>query len=111
MDNYDYSGRSSGLPKPFKAYASGEITVSGIQADYSLKDNSTLFDTVVSPVEILIRNGSSAVTVKFNDSANDSIPISGDDAFGVQNLIVTDILVTTTVSGLTSLSVYTQGWR
>lgn len=107
----EYSKFTDMSPKPFVGYACKDITVSGGVSDYSLKTNTTLFDTVTGPVQLLIRNGSQNIAFKFNSSSNDSIPLASNSDWGVDGLAITDIFVT--VSGVSSASfnVYTQGWR
>jgi hypothetical protein len=108
-DDFKYSGKKSLGPKPYSGYASKEITVSGAAVDYSLKDNTELFSVVMSPVEFLLRNGSTNISFKFNSNENDVISLSGNTDFGVQGFIVNDIFVTT--SGLATFEVFTLGWQ
>jgi hypothetical protein len=108
-NNYGY-GKSPDLsPKSFSGYACKEITVTSGVVDYSLKTYTELFSVVSSPIQTLIRNGSSGIRFKFNSSSNDSIPLAANADWGIEGYIITDILVTT--SGAASFDVFTLGWR
>jgi hypothetical protein len=107
--NFNYSGRNQSIPKPLTGYACKDITVSGSVVDYSLKDNTDLFSNVSEPVQMLLRNGSAAISFKLNNSTNDPIPIVASDYWGIDGFVISDILVT--VSGGATMNIYTQGWR
>ena len=109
--NYGYGKYPDKSPKPFSGYACKDITVSGGAVDYSLKDNSTLFNTVTGPIQTWVRNGESDISFKFNSVDNDSIPLLANSDWWVDGFVVTDILVT--VSGVSdaTMNVYTLGWR
>jgi hypothetical protein len=109
-DNYGYGVRTAERygAKPFAGYASKDITVSGSVTDYSLKDNTTLFDHVSNPVIVTITNGSAAISVKFNETTNDSVNIAANAEKKFEYLTVSDIFVTATSA---SFKVFTLGWR
>jgi hypothetical protein len=107
MGDYDYNVRKKVSDRPYGAYACNTITVSGV-SDYSLKDNTTLFDILRHPVEVVIRNGSQDIAVKFNSNTNSSVPIYADTDFGVSSLVVSDLFVT--VSGSVTVTIFTLGW-
>jgi hypothetical protein len=107
MGDYDYSVRRKVTDRPYGAYACKTVTVSGV-SDYSLKTHSTLFNTLQNPAELVIRNGSQDITVKFNSSANDPIPVYADTDFGTSSLIVNDLFLT--VSGSSTITIFTLGW-
>jgi hypothetical protein len=106
-----YSTRNSEFPRPYSAYASRVITVSGSTTDYSLKDNTTLFDTLSTPVEVIMQNGNQNISFKFNSAANNTFPLSANGEFGVQNFLVTDIFVTVSGSSTASINIFTLGWK
>jgi hypothetical protein len=110
MGDFDYSGKRSGTgSKPYSVYASSNVTVSGSATDYSLSSNTTLFDKITSPVELLLRNGSVAINIKFNSTSNDTVALAADSDFGVQNLIITDVYITTTDEA--SFDIFMMGWK
>jgi hypothetical protein len=108
-DDFKYSGRNAGAAKPYAGYASLTITVSGAQTDYSLLQYTTLFDSVTSPAELLLRNGSSMINIKFNSTNNNSIPVYANTDFGVQGLSVSDVFIT--CSGNATFDIFTLGWK
>jgi hypothetical protein len=110
MGNYDFN-KYSNYEGPYRNYASQTVTISGVVSDYSLKDNSTLFDLVTAPFEFTIRNRDDDLYVKLNDDGNDSIYVPSDTEFGLNNLVVTDIFISTTVSGANVFDVLTLGYR
>lgn len=110
MGNYDFN-KYSNYEGPYRSYASQTVTISGVVSAYSLKDNTTLFDLVTTPFEFTIRNRDDDLYVKLNDDNNDSIYIASDTEFGLNNLVVTDILVSTTASGASVFDVLTLGYR
>ena len=107
MGNYDYSTRKAYTNKPYEAYGACTITVSGV-SDYSVKDNTSLFDVLTYPVELVVRNGSQDITVKFNSNTNDSVPVYADTDWGVSSFAVSDLFVT--VSGSCTITIFTLGW-
>jgi hypothetical protein len=109
--NFNFSTRNSEFPKAYSAYASQTVTVSGSATDYSLKDNTTLFDVVSMPVEVLIRNGSSNISFKYNSINNDTILLYANCDYGTQSFRVTDILVTVSGSNPASMDISTLGWK
>lgn len=110
MGNYDFN-KYSNYEGPYRSYASQTVTVSGIVSDYSLKENTTLFDSVTSPFEFTIRNRDYDLYVKLNEAGNDSIYVPSDTEFGLNNLVVTDILVSTVASGVSVFDILTLGYR
>jgi len=111
MGNYDYGGRKAEGAKPFSGYACKYVTISGTSSDYSLRDNTTLFDIISNPVQVLIRNGSQNIMVKFNNLECDLVRISANADFGVDSFVINDIYVT--VSGVSdaSMDIFTLGWN
>ena len=110
MGNWDYSGKKSDGSKPFSGYESKSITVSGGESDYSLKENTDLFNVVTSPLQFLIRNGSEDISIKLNSATNDAIPIAAATDFGLDSIIVTDIFVSVDSSDAT-FDIVTLGWQ
>jgi hypothetical protein len=111
MGNFDYSGKKSDGSKPFSSYACKDITVSGGESDYSLKENTDLFNAVTSPLQFLIRNGSEDISIRLNTIGSDSIPISGAAEFGLDSIIVTDMFVTVSGVSNATFNVITLGWQ
>ena len=112
MGNYDYSLRTQrGVNKPYNAYASADITVSGSTVNHSLAHYTTLFTKLDSANETLIRNGAEPISVKFNSVSNDAISLVANDFFQVAGLIVTDIYVTVSGGTAAPVSIFTLGWK
>ena len=110
-DNFSYSKFLDVSPKPYSAYTSKVITVSGSTTDHSLKDNTELFSSLASPYEIRIKDITQDISIKFNSDSNDSIPILADNEFDTEGLIVTDIFVTVSGGSDASLNIIAFGWK
>ena len=110
MGNYDYN-TSSNKDNLNNYYAATTVTISGIVNNYSLKNNTSLFSVVRTPNEFSIRNRSEDISIKLNDTSFDTIYISELEDFGLQNIIVTDIFISTVASGVSIFDVVTLGWK
>jgi hypothetical protein len=104
----EYSKKNIWYPKPYTAYAHRTVTVSGSSVDYDASE-SGLFDKLEFAYEALIRNGSSAISVKFNSVDSDPVPIAANDNFGVSGYLISNIYVT--ASGGGDVEVYMMGWK
>jgi|WetSurSiteA1Bulk_404760.scaffolds.fasta_scaffold147088_2 hypothetical protein len=103
----EYNKKHLDYPKPFTTYAHRTVTFSaGADSDIS---SSGLFDKLEFAYEVLIRNGSTAISVKFNSTDNDPVPIGASDSFGVSGYLVHSIYIT--ASGGGTANIYTTGWK
>jgi hypothetical protein len=106
----EYNRRRAWYPQPYTHYASIELTVSGGAIDYSMAAHTTLFNTLHTGNDILIRVSGAAVTIKLNSIFNDTIALSSGDSIGFQNLAVSNIYVTTASGAAPGLKISMCGW-
>jgi hypothetical protein len=109
MGPFNYSHRNIVSDKPYSAYASVVLTISGAASDYSVQDNSTLFSKLTVAHELLIKDGDSDFTIKFNQASNDSIPIVKAGQISIEGYSITDIFIT--ASGNLTVNLVTLGWK
>ena len=77
--------------------------------NYSIKDNTSFFSSLVHPNEVSFKNGPNNLTIKLNSVDNDPIILYSNDSFSVEGLVVSDILVT--ASGISNLTLFSMGWK
>lgn len=107
LSNQGLGGRFSWYPKPYTKYSAYECTVSG--TDWSILENTSMFDHMESANDILIRSSGDTAYIKFNDPDNDAISLTDGDFFNTSNLRVTDIFIT--CSGSANMKFFFLGWR
>jgi hypothetical protein len=109
-DNFSYNTRKGWYPKPYTAYSSIDITVSGSTNDHNIRDNTIFFSKLQSPNEVLIRNGSEPISVKFNSVDNDIVNLVAYDFFQVAGLTIHNIYITVSGSTDATFNMFTLGW-
>jgi hypothetical protein len=88
----NYNTISHDFPRSSANYAAVTLHVSGDISDYSLKENSFLFNKVRWARELVIRN-SAPVTVKFNSVDNDPIDLFTNEGINMSGMPVGDIII------------------
>lgn len=104
-----YNSRKRDYPKPYSAYDAFVASFTTADADTSMKDNSTLFDTISVANELRITNGGADISVKMNSTSNAFIRIPANGEFQIDNISIQDIFIT--ASGNTTVDFLTMGWR
>lgn len=112
QNNFNYSYRDQRYAsRGYTAYESVGVTVSSGSSNFSLKDHTTLFNSLHTPYEFLIRNNTSMeFSIKLNSSDNGDIPIYANSDLGFDQMAINDIFVTA-ASGNVSFNIITRGWR
>lgn len=92
---------------PFNAYSSKVVTVSGGSNQYSLKNNTTVFDTMATAGYANITvSGSNTIQFSINDATADLI--ESNDAT-VENFVINDLYITSDVENILTVMLY--GWK
>ena len=94
---------------PYQGYGAASVTVSGGVSNYNVKQNSNLFVKVSVPTEIRLHNGSTPLLIKFNAPTHDSMPLAANQEFIMTGLIVSNVYVSNTASGVATLDLFTLG--
>ena len=97
------------FPKPYTAYSSVDVTVSGNSSNYDIAANTTLFSKISNAQEVLFRVYDNDISIKLNAATNDPISVEAGAWFTLQNLLVNNIYVTT-ASGSALVKIMSLGW-
>jgi len=91
----------------FDVYSNKYITVSGGSSQYSLKENTTLFDSmVVAGYANITVSGSNTVQFSINDTGADLIETNSME---INNFYIYDLFITSEVEN--NLTVRLYGWK
>jgi hypothetical protein len=104
-----YNKVTSDPPRPHVSYSSVSVTVSGNAVDFSIKDNTSLFDRLTYGREVVVRN-TYPVLLKLNEQSNDPIELYSYEGISTSGIPISDILITTTASG-SRIRVWILGWN
>ena len=104
----NYNTTTSDYPRSHVAYDAISLTTSGTIIDYSLKENTTLFDRITVIREMTLRN-TLPVYVKLNVVTNAAIELLEGEGINSSGLPIEDIFITA-VSG-TLVRIFGVGWN
>lgn len=98
----------NGSPMISEFYNSETLTVPVSQTNWDVRDNATTLFTDVSVAHRIYLKTNTDITIRFNSTSNDAIPLGVDKMFDDDSLLVRDIFITTTGTQA-SVYVYMRG--
>jgi hypothetical protein len=106
--NGDYNKITSDLSRAHVRYASVSITLAEDVIDWSLRENTTLFDRMNVGREIVLRN-TSPVFVRLNSTTNDVIELFEYEGLNMVGYPVEDIFISGATGSI--IRVILIGWN
>lgn len=107
----DYQKRKIDYPKPYTSYRSKEVTVSGSETNYDVASGIGLFDTMQYPNELMIRVYDNPAYFRLNAVDNDLITIKADESMVFDNMVISNVYITTDSGSAAEVHLFTRGYR
>lgn len=96
---------------PYLRYDFAEVTVSGGVSDYDVKENDSLFTSLVQGRYLEVTSSGADLSLKLNSSGNAPIPIEADVVWSVNDFLFTNLYFTNETGTDASIKIFMMGHR